>query len=152
MPFPLRFMVDNDIGGMSWIKINPKHYRLRDECDKVSHCQIELDLMDYRKMVAVKFQDNSTIAPLRILSFDIEASTDGVKFPHPNRDPVIQIANIVKIHGEKEPMVRNVFTLGTCAQIVGTQVHSFEKETDLLRAWRDFITDVDPDIITGFNT
>jgi DNA polymerase delta subunit 1 len=55
------------------------------------------------------------------------------------KDPVIQIANIVKVHGESEPIIRNVFTLKSCAQIVGTKVYSFEKETDLLNAWRDFI-------------
>jgi DNA polymerase delta subunit 1 len=58
----------------------------------------------------------------------------------------------VKIHGESEPIVRNIFTLKSCAQIVGTHVHSFEKEDDMLKAWRDFIVDVDPDFITGYNT
>ena len=44
-------------------------------------------------------KENDRIVPLRILSFDIEVSTDGIKFPHASRDPIIQIANIVKIHG-----------------------------------------------------
>jgi DNA polymerase delta subunit 1 len=56
------------------------------------------------------------------------------------------------VHGESEPIIRNVFTLKSCAQIVGTQVHSFEKEQDLLIAWRDFVLKVDPDFITGYNT
>jgi DNA polymerase delta subunit 1 len=94
----------------------------------VSTCQIELDVFDYRNIKALSVYENSKIAPLRILSFDIEVSTDGIKFPTPNKDPVIQIANIVKIHGEKEPFIRNVFTLKSCAQIVGTFVLSFEKE------------------------
>ena len=40
-------------------------------------------------MKAVPVSENSKIAPLRILSFDIETSTDGIKFPTPIRDPVI---------------------------------------------------------------
>ena len=56
------------------------------------------------------------------------------------------------MHGEKEPFVRNVFTLNSCAPIVGTKVYSFDKEKDLLKAWRDFIQQVDPDFITGYNT
>lgn len=40
-------------------------------------------------MIALQLKENDKIAPLRILSFDIECSTDGVKFPTPNRDPVI---------------------------------------------------------------
>jgi DNA polymerase delta subunit 1 len=34
---------------------------------------------------------------------------------------------------------------------VGSQVHSFEKEEQLLLAWRDFVLKVDPDILTGYN-
>lgn len=47
--------------------------------------------------------------------------------------------------------MRNVFCLKECAPIVGTQVQSFNSEQQLLIAWRDFIIDCDPDIITGFN-
>lgn len=64
---------------------------------------------------------------------------------------MIQIANICQVYGEDEPFVRNVFTLNTCAPIVGTQVFSFQKEEDLLYAWREFVRLVDPDIITGYN-
>jgi len=39
----------------------------------------------------------SKIPPLRILSFDIECSAEAGKFPTAQTDPVIQIANIVKI-------------------------------------------------------
>ena len=54
---------------------------------------------------------DSRIAPLRIFSFDIECSAAKGKFPTPDADPIIQIANIVKVHGDTEPIVRNVFTL-----------------------------------------
>jgi DNA polymerase delta subunit 1 len=57
----------------------------------------------------------------------------------------------VKVHGDAEPLVRNVFTLGTCAPIVGSLVNSYRNEQDLLQAWRDFLLEVDPDIITGYN-
>lgn len=53
-------------------------------------------------------------------------------FPEWNKDPVIQIANMVMKQGEKEPFIRNVFTLDTCAPIVGSDVRSFETETELL--------------------
>ena len=65
---------------------------------------------------------------------------------------MIQIANIVKVHGESEPFVRNVFTLKNCAPIVGSDVRCFDNEKDLLKAWRDFMVEVDPDFITGYNT
>lgn len=85
------------------------------------------------------------------MSFDIECSAGQGKFPVPREDPVIQIANIVKVLGEPEPFVRNIFTLKKCAPIVGSKVHSFESEEELLLRWRDFLLEVDPDIITGYN-
>ncbi len=53
-------------------------------------------------------------------------------FPEAHMDPVIQIANMVQRQGDKEPFVRNVFTLKACAPIVGSQVLCYEKEEKLL--------------------
>ena len=93
----------------------------------------------------------STVAPLRILSFDIECAGRKGIFPEPEKDPVIQIANMVVRQGEKEPFIRNVFTLDTCAQIVGSQVISCSKEQELLEKWASFVRECDPDLITGYN-
>lgn len=54
-------------------------------------------------------------------------------FPEPDKDPVIQIANMVIRQGEKDPFVRNVFTWRSCAAIVGAEVLSFDTEQELLR-------------------
>ncbi len=81
----------------------------------------------------------SKIAPVRIMSFDIECSAPSGKFPQASQDPIITIANIVKIHGEDEPFVRNVFTLKSCAPIVGTQVRACDNEQTLLEEWRNFV-------------
>jgi len=35
--------------------------------------------------------------------------------------------------------VRNIYTLKKCAPIVGSKVHSFEKEEEMLTGWRDFL-------------
>lgn len=55
-------------------------------------------------------------------------------FPEAEKDPVIQIASLVTEQGQSKPLVRNVMTLDTCAAIVGTEVMSFDKEEDLLKA------------------
>lgn len=70
-------------------------------------------------------------------------------FPEADKDPVIQIGNMVQMQGERDPFLRVVFTLNTCAPIVGSQVLSFQKEGDMLAAWARFVATVDPDIITG---
>lgn len=139
MPYALRFMIDQDINGMQWIQVPAGKYKLRNEQEKESTCQFEMDILDFRDALPLSLQQDSKIAPLRILSFDIECSAAKGKFPTPNQDPVIQIANIVKVHGEKEPFVRNVFTLNECAPIVGTAVYSFKNEKELLQKWRDFV-------------
>lgn len=54
-------------------------------------------------------------------------------FPEADKDPVIQIANMVLRQGEKDPFIRNVFTLNTCSSIVGSQVLCFEREHELLK-------------------
>ncbi len=40
-------------------------------------------------------------------------------FPEARQDPVIQIASLVTNFGEKEPVVRNILTLKSCAPICG---------------------------------
>lgn len=72
-------------------------------------------------------------------------------FPEPKIDPVIQIANVVRLHGVEEDLICNVFTLNTCAPIGHAEVRSFDREDKMLEAWSQFIKEVDPDIITGYN-
>jgi DNA polymerase delta subunit 1 len=92
------------------------------------------------------------MAPLRILSFDIECAGRKGVFPDANIDPVIQIANVVTRYGDDKPFVRNVFSLGTCSLIVNTKIFDFKKEEDMMMAWRAFLEEVDPDVIIGYNT
>jgi DNA polymerase delta subunit 1 len=91
------------------------------------------------------------IAPLRILSFDLECAGRKGIFPEADVDPVIQIANMVTRQGESTPFIRNVFTLNTCSHIVGTQVLEFQEEGKMLERWREFVQECDPDLIIGYN-
>ena len=93
----------------------------------------------------------SSIAPLRILSFDIECMGRKGHFPEATQDPVIQIANTVTLQGSDQPIIRNVFTLNNCLPIVGAQVICSATEDEMLLKWRAFVTACDPDVITGYN-
>ncbi|KAJ1664729.1 DNA-directed DNA polymerase delta, partial [Coemansia sp. RSA 25] len=73
-------------------------------------------------------------------------------FPEAKTDPVIQIANVVTLQGQKQPFIRNVFTLNTCAPIPGVHVLSFEDEGAMLQRWSQFVQACDPDVIIGYNT
>ncbi|KAJ8455480.1 hypothetical protein ONZ45_g18936 [Pleurotus djamor] len=151
LQFVLRFMIDMKVVGMNWIEVPAGGYHLRTGKEKQSHCQIELEL-PYNAFISHAPEDDwSKIAPLRILSFDIECAGRKGIFPEAQKDPVIQIANMVTVQGEQKPFIRNVFTLNSCSNIVGSQVISFDDEKKMLLAWRDFIEQVDPDVIIGYN-
>ncbi|PSR90586.1 hypothetical protein PHLCEN_2v4879 [Hermanssonia centrifuga] len=150
VPYALRFMIDTKVVGMNWIEVPAGKYKLLKE-GKRSHCQIEINVR-WDQFISHAPEGNwSKIAPLRILSFDIECAGRKGIFPEANIDPVIQIANMVTRQGESKPFIRNVFTLNTCSHIVGSQVLSFDDEAKMLQAWRDFVNEVDPDVVIGYN-
>lgn len=158
--YEVRFMVDTSVVGCNWIELPAGKYRVRSpsmggsgksEAQPVSHCQIEVDVA-YDEFISHSPEGEwSKVAPVRILSFDIECAGRKGVFPEPEKDSVIQIANMVINQGDNDPFIRNVLTLNSCAPIVGSHVLSYKREQDMLQAWSDFVKKVDPDIITGYN-
>lgn len=105
---------------MNWIEVPAGKYNLLSDKAKRSHCQIEFSvrwvpsLLDcacvsclliclasrYDNFISHAPEANwSKIAPLRILSFDIECAGRKGIFPEAQIDPVIQIANMVTRQG-----------------------------------------------------
>lgn len=130
--FDIRFMVDTGVVGCSWIELPGGTYKQRSRFSVPtieSRCQIEVDVA-FDKFIAHEPEGEwAKVAPFRILSFDIECAGRKGIFPEPQHDPVIQIANMVIRQGDSEPFLRNVFTLNTCAPIVGSQVITNATET-----------------------
>nr|CAD7203421.1 unnamed protein product [Timema douglasi] len=149
--FDIRFMVDTGVVGCSWVELPAGKYQLRERSKKVSRCQLEADISWEEFVSHAPEGEWSKVAPFRILSFDIECAGRKGIFPEPDHDPVIQIANMVVRQGDHEPFIRNVFTLDTCAPIVGSQVLSFTSEREMLEKWAEFVRELDPDILTGYN-
>lgn len=136
---------------MSWVEAPATKFKLIPDRDRQSNCQIEAEC-SYRDLIAHEpVGEWSKMAPLRVMSFDIECAGRKGIFPEANYDPVIQIANVVTKYGEKKPFVRNVFCLDTTSSIVATHILEFAREEDLLTSWSNFLRRVDPDIITGYN-
>ncbi|KAI9013278.1 DNA polymerase family B-domain-containing protein [Gaertneriomyces semiglobifer] len=151
IPYTLRFMIDAKIQGASWVELPASKYVLRGDNAKESTSQIEVDVYCEHVVAHQPEGDWQKIAPLRILSFDIECAGRKGVFPDASVDPVIQIANMVTIQGEGRPFIRNVLTLNTCANIVGTHTMCFDNEAALLQKWSEFVQAMDPDIIVGYN-
>ncbi|KAK9468645.1 DNA polymerase family B-domain-containing protein [Lipomyces arxii] len=151
IPYILRALVDCKMSGMSWISLPAGKYEVVPKSQKVSAAQLELTI-PFEYLVAHQSEGEwLKMAPLRILSFDIECAGRKGIFPEADKDPVIQIANVVSRHGEAKPFARNVFTLNTCSQIVGTQVIENTTEKEMLMRWKEFVNEVDPDVIIGYN-
>ncbi|KAI0705145.1 ribonuclease H-like domain-containing protein [Cytidiella melzeri] len=148
--YTLRFMIDTNVVGMNWIEVPKGKYTVLEE-GKKSRCQLEIQVRWDQFISHPPDGAWSKIAPLRVLSFDIECTVRGDLLPQADHDPVIQIANMVTRQGETEPFVRNIFTLNTCAPIVGSQVLSYQDESEMLQAWQNFVNQVDPDVIIGYN-
>ena len=149
--YVLRFMIDTGVTGMSWVEVPQSKYHMIPHRDRHSKCQIEA-YVHYRDLIAHSNDGEwAKMAPLRILSFDIECAGRKGVFPEAHMDPVIQIANFVTRYGEEKAFVRNVFVLDTCSSIVNTQILEFSAEDKMLLAWRNFLERVDPDVIIGYN-
>ena len=71
--------------------------------------------------------------------------------PDVEGDRVIQIGTTIQKYGEPECYLKHILTLNGCEAIEGCIVESFEKEEDMLLRWSEFIRELDPDIITGYN-
>eukprot|EP00667_Euglena_gracilis_P001355 EG_transcript_1356 len=148
VPFELRYMIDNEYSGAPWVRVPAGRFM---PSKQASLCQLEVDV-SYDAIVPLKAEgEYMKIAPFRILSFDIECQGRKGQFPTAEQDPVIQIANNVVRQGDSKPFIRNVFCLNSCSNIVGADVLAFEREEDLLMAWKQFLCVVDPDILTGYN-
>jgi DNA polymerase delta subunit 1 len=136
---------------MSWVEVPSSKYHMLSVYERQSNCQIEAEV-HYLDLITHSYDNGwAKMAPLRILSFDIECAGRKGVFPETNEDPVIQIANVVTRYGESKPFIRNVFCLDTCSLIVNTQVLEFDAENKMLMAWRDFLEKVDPDVVIGYN-
>ena len=149
--YTLRFMVDRAVVGGNWLELPAKNYRVRPQQRKASYCQIECDVMFDRFISHAAEGKYSKLAPFRILSVDIECAGRKGFFPDAEQDPVIQIATLVTEQGSDSPIIKAIWTLDTCAPIVGAEVKSFRDERELLRDWGKFMRAVDPDMLIGYN-
>lgn len=149
--FVVRFMVDRGIGGFAWIEIPSG--KCAAGTDDSTTCQIEVQV-GYADLIVHDAADDprwSDLAPIRILSFDIECKTAKKgTFPDGTRpgDRVIQIANRVTTHGSSDPPYRVVLCYGTAPSPPEVPTLCFPDEPSLMDAWRQFVRVSDPDVIT----
>jgi len=138
----LRFMHRTNISSTGWLDTGT-------ECERayISTCDIDLWCNNWKSLTPVARDD---IAPLRIMSFDIEAYSHDGGFPDPEHpeNVVFQIGMTTKVYGKDGWFDRKCLCL---KQTDAEDCESFEKEEDLLEAFAKYLVKTDPDIITGYN-
>lgn len=143
----LRFMHIQNIDASGWIKV-PK-----DKYTKLSKRCYNVDIAIEAKWTDVIREEKQSISKIRIASYDLECTSGDGSFPQANRDTdkVIQIGTTFSYNGDEECYFKHIITLGSCSEIEGATVESYETEDEVILAWQRLIIDQDPDIITGYN-
>ena len=149
VPYTLRYLVDNSIGGSNWIVIKRKQYIIMEE--PITLSQIEIVCSEENVISHEAVGEWMKIAPFRILSIDIECIGRKGQFPEAQHDPVIQIACQGRIYGNENFIEKSIFLLNTCAPIASANVYSYQSEIEMLIAFSHFLIQYDPDFITGYN-
>ena len=137
----LRFMHVTGIRSTGWFEVSTF------ENEYNSSCAFEAFVEDYTQLTPV---DRDDIAPLRVMSFDIEcySSTGNFPNPHVKNDVVFQIGMTTRTFGSDTPMLRKCLCL---KQTDAKDCDSFTTERALIEAFTKYIVEVDPDIVTGWN-
>ena len=117
------------------------------EPDVESTCEVNLWAPNWRFITPL---DRDGLAPLRIMSFDIECYSSTGAFPDPKnpKDIVFQIGMTTKAFGQDGYLDRKCLCLKETA---GPDVECFKTEKELLEAFEKYLIKTDPDIITGWN-
>jgi DNA polymerase delta subunit 1 len=137
----LRFMHCSGISSTGWV--DPGLC----EPDAATACDVNLWAPNWRFVTPLARDD---IAPLRIMSFDIECYSSTGAFPDPRNpsDVIFQIGMTTKAFGQEGFIDRKCLCLKETA---GPDVESFETEAALLEAFQKYLQKIDPDILTGWN-
>lgn len=81
VPFLLRFLIDHEIAGCSWLEAPRGSYSVRHASNKQSLCQLEIDIVHTNVVSHAPEGKWGRLAPFRILSFDIECMGRKGHFP-----------------------------------------------------------------------
>lgn len=144
--YPTRFMVDTGVVGFGWLRVDWENLRVS---TGVSTCAYEFKV----QYDALSTFEREEVAPLRILTFDIECAARANKFPTPDKDPVIQIAVNIKEMGDNDRVLLDTVLYTRETDPIGGEcvMAHYSNERALLQGFCKLIRACDPDIFRGFN-
>jgi DNA polymerase delta subunit 1 len=166
--FELRYMVDHKMGGCQWIQLEAQKFSTIPLGDlrRLSNADYEINVESQDCIKCIPTKDKGDIAPLRILSFDIECKkTNGnvAGFVKAETDPVICVCVELQVYG-KGTIHRAAFCyVENRNQRVEPIPHDaskgelpvdlfvFYREIDMMLALIQYFRESDPDAFTGWN-
>lgn len=153
VPFELRYMIDRDMHGCEWISVGGDSYKLEAPYAQRTSAQIEADIALPAGIRAARSKERGDLGEIRFLAYDIEVKRREAGFPTADRDPAIMICCALYIPGKKI-VHRACFALRGGAEygpIEGADVYVFDREVDMLLAFRQYAVECDPEAFTGWN-
>ena len=147
IPPLLRLIHHRELQSAGWILIKGLKYKTLNNNKSIN------DINIFTKWTNLNHYTSDQIAKLKVLSFDLECTSIDGGFPQEKRpgDKIIQIGNTFHKFGETECYYRHIITLGSCNDIDGVVVESYDTEKEVIMAWNKLLEKMNPDIITGYN-
>jgi len=147
-----QFMRDTGLTGFGWVSVAKMSFDL--SSPSTATWDIICTSSEFIAHTSGNSDEYGNIAPLRVMTFDIECLATTREFPTPQRDPVIQIGVHVKEFGSsgERRILDTVLLTGSTDEIGdGCIVAEYKNERDLLLGFRDLCVNVDYDISRAFN-
>ena len=140
----LRCMHIRNLLSCGWIKIS-KYTKL----SHVSNTDISITT-HFKYLHPI---DTNDVSNIKIMSFDIECTSEDGTFPQAKRknDKIISIGSTFSRYGNPDCYLKTVIQLDTCDPIPGVEVIQCKTEVDVLIEWNKLLHRENPDIITGYN-
>jgi DNA polymerase delta subunit 1 len=159
LPFELRYMVDAKLRGCQWFRVRGGCFQQDGDGGASSRAQYDLTIVAGAGggIDPVDIKDKSDIAPMRYLSFDLEAKRKRPGFVKADEDPVVLICAVLWVVGTgiaHTAVFAFVDNPDHSLPPVGdgeATVYLFRDERELLLAFAQYVRECDPDAFTGWN-
>jgi DNA polymerase delta subunit 1 len=160
--FELRYMVDHNMGGCQWIKLRKGSFKRVFESHKKTNADYEFRSSSIE---TIPIKDRGDIAPVRILSFDIECKKlrGGNGFVKAEQDPVICICVELEVYGtgtihraafcyvEHVHQKVDPIPFDSSKGEIPVDVFVYHFEEDMFMGFAQYVRECDPDAFTGWN-
>mmetsp|Transcript_155936 Transcript_155936/g.499937 ORF Transcript_155936/g.499937 Transcript_155936/m.499937 type:complete len:1220 (+) Transcript_155936:362-4021(+) len=162
--FCVRFLVDLDLGGGSWLEIPGGRYQVRDARSRKSTATVEADV-HHTALVAHKAEGEWIgLPPLRVLSLHLTLAGEG------EAQVVVAAGAQLQMHGQGSPLHQVAWVrtsdgamladpdAGVLRSACGradddcqVQLFAFRSESELLLHIRDYVIESDADVLIGYD-